>query len=256
MAKLKEKIANKNIHVIEDAAHAFGARYDDGSKVGSCDYSDMTVFSLHPVKSITTGEGGVITTNSYDLYKKLIRLRSHGINKLDDAFENYLLSKSNGETNPWYYEMQELGFNYRLTEIQSVLGISQLKRIDEFIETRAQLAQNYRKAIAGNELMFPAQEVDSVNSANHIFPLRINFAKINKSRREVMTELHSVGIGTQVHYIPIPLHPFYAKKGFSTVDLPEAMSYYHDTLTIPLFPTLRKSQQRKIVWSLENIITS
>ena len=241
-----------NLRIIEDAAHSFGAEYATGDKVGCCKFSDMTVFSLHPVKSMTTGEGGVITTNDLDLYKKLLRIRSHGINKLDDSFLSNLLSTTNGALNPWYYEMQELGFNYRLTEIQSELGLSQLNRLDGFINRRRILVQNYLELLQGNNIIRPAQQQTTLGSAHHIFPIRINFASSRINRNNLMKTLKSKGIGTQVHYIPIPLQPYYNALGFNVDDLPNAVDYYFETLTIPLFPKLKFRQQEKIIIELNN----
>jgi UDP-4-amino-4,6-dideoxy-N-acetyl-beta-L-altrosamine transaminase len=254
MRSISEFSLPKNIKIIEDAAHALGASYANGSKVGSCQYSDMTVFSFHPVKSITTGEGGMITTNSYDLYKKLLRLRSHGINKLDDELQFKLNSTTDGVVNPWYYEMQELGFNYRLTEIQAALGNSQLSRLDEFIAKRAKRVAWYRNAISESTSFRPALTCPTLTSAHHIFPIRINFTKNKLSKAQLMNSLKEKGIGSQVHYIPIPFQPFYRKLGFSTETIPESMSYYHEALTLPLYPRLRKFQQNTIIHTLQNLL--
>lgn len=254
MRKLNEIAKKGNIRIIEDAAHALGAIYDTGEKVGSCKYSDMTVFSFHPVKSITTGEGGMITTNDYGLYKKLLRLRSHGINKLDDEFRNPILSSTAGVTNPWYYEMIELGFNFRLTEIQAVLGISQMKRLDGFIKRRAKLVENYQKLIQNSLKIAAAQKANVAGSANHIFPIRIRFDKSPQSRNKVMNQLKNFGVHTQVHYIPIPSQPYYQQLGYEISAIPNAFSYYEEALTIPLFPNLTARKQRKVMRLLENLI--
>ena len=254
MKKLSDFTQSKNVKIIEDAAHALGALYPSGEKVGSCAYSDMTVFSFHPVKSITTGEGGMVTTNDYSLYKKLMRLRSHGINKLDDDFKNSILSRTSGVTNPWYYEMIELGFNFRLTEIQAVLGISQMKRLAKFIDKRTKLVKNYRNLLEFNSKIAPAQVCSINGSAHHIFPIRIKFSRGTKSRNEIMRNLKKHGIGSQVHYLPIPAHPYYTELGFSITEIPEAFAYYEEALTIPLFPSLKKRQQKRIMRILENSI--
>ena len=254
MEKLARLSAVKDIKIIEDAAHALGASYPNGNKVGSCEFSDMTVFSFHPVKSITTGEGGMITTNSHELYKKLLRLRSHGINKLNDSFESSLLSTTDGILNPWYYEMQQLGFNYRLTEIQAALGTSQLNRLDKFINKRRSRVAWYLLNLPEVHAVTPAQSTFSTLSAHHIFPIRVNYSELKTSRARLMKSLKERGIGTQVHYIPIPLHPYYQKLGFGVDKLPEAMSYYHEALSIPLYPGLKQSQQRKVIVELSSLI--
>ena len=254
MRKLKKIATQRNIRIIEDAAHALGAIYETGEKVGSCKFSDMTVFSFHPVKSITTGEGGMITTNDFDLYKKLLRLRSHGINKLDDEFRNSIMSSTAGVTNLWYYEMIELGFNYRLTEIQAVLGISQMKRLGGFIKRRAMLVENYQKLIQHSLKIVAAQKTNVVGSSNHIFPIRVKFDKSLKSRNKVMNQLKSFGVLTQVHYIPIPSQPYYQQLGYEITAIPNALSYYAEALTIPLFPNLTARKQRKVIRLLENLI--
>ena len=256
MEELSRLSAAKGVKIIEDAAHALGASYPNGKKVGSCEFSDMTVFSFHPVKSITTGEGGMITTNSYALYKKLLRLRSHGINKLNDSFESSLLSTTDGISNPWYYEMQELGFNYRLTELQAALGLSQIDRLDKFIKDRRSRVAWYLLNLSQVPSATPVQSNSSTLSAHHIFPIRVNYSELKISRARLMASLKERGIGTQVHYVPIPLHPYYQKLGFGIEKIPEAMSYYHEALTIPLYPSLKQSQQRKVIVELSNLIVS
>jgi UDP-4-amino-4,6-dideoxy-N-acetyl-beta-L-altrosamine transaminase len=237
----------KGIKIIEDAAHALGSRYKNGSKVGSCQFSDITVFSTHPVKSITTGEGGVITTNQEDIYLKLLRLRSHGINKLHDRMKSNLNAFTNGKLNLWYYEMNSLGFNYRLTEIQSVLGLSQLARIDKFLKCREKIARYYDEQFFGNDLVTPAQKFDRSISANHIYPVRINFRNLSINRNELMTQLRNLGIITQVHYIPIPMHPYYSDLGYECSDLFQSMNYYNECLTLPIFPKLNRRKQKFVV---------
>ena len=249
MKKIKSK--NKNQIIIEDAAHALGARYEDGSKVGSCKYSDATVFSFHPVKPITAGEGGVVTTNSFTLYKKLLRLRSHGINKLDDTFENKKYAFTNGKLNPWFYEMKELGYHYRITDIQCSLAISQMKKLDKFISKRKKIASIYRKKFNNLSNISVAHKKDFNNSGHHLFILRFNFKNMSINKVDLMNELKKIKIGTQVHYIPICLHPFYKKILKKNINLKNSMHYYEECLSIPLFYDLSVNEQNYVV---DNII--
>jgi UDP-4-amino-4,6-dideoxy-N-acetyl-beta-L-altrosamine transaminase len=247
MEKIYELCKRQNISIIEDAAHALGSKYITGEKIGSCKYSDMTVFSFHPVKSITTGEGGVVTTNNPDLYAKLLKLRSHGIQKNELEPSNELLGKTNRIKNLWYYEMDSIGYNYRLTEIQAALGVSQMKKVDKFIKKRRKIALRYDKLIS---------QIDSINSikkdsrnisANHLFPISIDFASTSRSKNDVMLELRQNGVMTQVHYMPIPLHPFYQKLGYNMEQLPNTFNFYFQTLSIPIYPGLSFRKQKKIV---------
>lgn len=254
MEKISEIAYRHDLRVIEDAAHALGAEYQNGAKVGSCEYSDMTVLSFHPVKSITTGEGGMVTTNDYDLYKSLLRLRSHGINKLDDEFQDLILSRTGGATNPWYYEMIELGYNYRMTEMQAVLGMSQLKRLRKFMNKRFRKVSKYSTLLQKINGVRFAQNCDLRKSANHILPVRIDFANLEISRMALMNSLRLVGVGSQVHYIPIPMQPYYKSLGYDFTNIPNAVSYYEECLSLPLFPSLSKLEQRKVVRELAKLI--
>lgn len=240
--------------VIEDAAHALGARQADGTRVGSCSNSDMTCFSFHPVKAIAAGEGGMITTNDTALYRRLLRLRSHGINKLDDPFQAPDAATENGQPNPWYYEMQELGYHYRITDIQCALALSQMKKLDTFIARRRTLARTYDAAFAGFRHLRPAQPAARDRSGLHIYVLRIDFAAIGSSRGDVMRALRARGIGSQVHYIPVPIQPHYARLGFGPADCPAAMSYYAEALSIPLFYDLTDAQQSEVIAALRDIV--
>jgi len=227
IAKIAEQ---QNLTVIEDAAHAIGACYEvDGVsfKVGSCAHSDMTIFSFHPVKHMTTGEGGMITTNSSDLYEKLCLLRTHGITKDQDK-----LSRNDG---PWYYEQHELGFNYRITDIQCALGLSQLKRLDDFVERRREIAARYNQAFSAcDELIVPVQR-SGTDSSWHLYMLGLR----SLDRRLVFEKLREAGLGVNVHYIPVHLQPYYQDKfGCKEGDFPEAETYYHGAITLPLFPTM------------------
>ena len=240
------EIAKKNdSYIIEDASHALGGYYPNGEPVGSCIYSEMTVFSLHPVKGVTAGEGGVITTNNKDFAGLLKQLRSHGICKGnfdlpgisvgDDTIINKEAALEDGKLNPWYYEMQNLGYNYRITDIQCALANSQLKKIERFIERKKEIVQKYDKFFKNTELLTLTQKDYRKISSLHLYVIRINFKKLKISRRQLMNKLFEEGIGTQVHYIPIPLHPFYANKGLLLSDFPAMENYYNEALSIPLY---------------------
>jgi len=254
MAEISQLAKVHDCRIIEDAAHAFGAVYETGDLVGSCKFSDLTVFSFHAVKSITTGEGGMITTNDEKLYKALLKLRSHGISKDEKTFQSEIYSTTNLKTNSWYYEMTNLGFHARMTEVQAALGISQLRYLKKFMRIRRILVKKYLLKLSNIEIVKPAQAVNHNLSGNHIFPIRIDFSKISLSRQELMNKLKERGIGTQVHYIPIQMQPFYAEKGYRAQDTPQALSYYFQCLTLPLFPKLRPWQQAKVVRILRELI--
>lgn len=253
-----EKIFNicqkESIRIIEDAAHALGATYDTGERIGSCKYSDLTVFSFHPVKSITTGEGGIITTNNEDLYLKLIKLRTHGIAKNDQPVQNEILGLTNGKRNVWYYEMQELGFHYRLTEIQAALGVSQMRRIDSFINKRRKVAKRYNKFLKKLNNLDVLKSNENMMGAFHLYPIKIKFDKILISKNDLIQALRKLGIMSQVHYIPIPLHPYYKNLGYTVAELPNAIDFYHRILSIPIYPGLSILKQRKVIRSLNKLI--
>jgi UDP-4-amino-4,6-dideoxy-N-acetyl-beta-L-altrosamine transaminase len=228
-----KKIADKrHLYIIEDAAHAIGSNYADGKPVGCCHKSDMTVFSFHPVKTITSGEGGAITTNNEVLYKKLLKLRTIGITK-----DEHELNKNPG---PWYYEMQLLGGNNRMTDIQAALGRSQLSRLAFFKQRRREIVDMYNKAFQNIPNITIPYEEKNVDSCFHLYVLQIDFDNIGKSRTKIMEELKQKGIGTQVHYIPVNSQPYYVKKygEYSAKDYPVTESYYNKCLSIPLFPMM------------------
>ena len=240
--------------VIEDAAHALGAKYHDGNFVGSCLNSLMTVFSFHPVKAIAAGEGGMITTNDESTYRKLLRLRSHGINKLDDPFQVPEQSVSSGHKNIWYYEMQTLGFNFRITDIQCALALSQFKKLDAFIARRNQLVEIYDIAFKVLQNVHPAQLVGRDLSGHHLYVLRINFKALKLNRAQLMEALRERQIGTQVHYIPVPAQPYYRNLGFRPEDYPNAMKYYEEALSIPLFYDLTDDMQKHVIESFKELV--
>jgi perosamine synthetase len=254
MGKIFNICQKESIRIIEDAAHALGASYDTGEKIGSCKYSDLTVFSFHPVKSITTGEGGLITTNNEDLYLKLIKLRSHGIEKNDQSVQNEILGLTNGKRNAWYYEMQQLGFHYRLTEIQAALGISQMRKIDKFINKRRKIAKRYNKSLKKLDNIEKLKSNENMIGAFHLYPIKIKFDKIIISKNDLIHALKKLGIMSQVHYIPIPMHPYYKSLGYTVDDLPNAIDFYYRVLSIPIYPGLSILKQRKITGSLNKLI--
>ena len=214
MLSVKKLCENKNIKIIEDCAHALGSSYKTGEKVGSCKYSDVSVFSFHPVKSITSGEGGVITTNNEEIYRRLLRLRSHGINKADDEFINKENAYTENLRNNWYYEMQELGFHYRITDIQSALGLSQMTKIKMFMKKRLELVKRYENAFENDKNIKTLISKDVSLSSNHLYVIKINFNKLKLTKANFQKKLLNKGIITQVHYIPLHLHPYLSKKLF------------------------------------------
>ncbi len=236
--------------IVEDAAHALGASYPCGSKVGSCSYSDCTVFSLHPVKSIAAGEGGVITTNNEQIFRRLLRLRSHGINKMDDKFLNLKNAYTEGIENLWYYEMTELGFHYRITDLQAALALSQLAKIDTFMKRREELVNKYQSYFGSSERVSIAQHVNVKNSANHIFPIAVDFGQKARKRNQLMQRLRNRGIITQVHYIPVVMQPFYQSLGEKARNYPESLSYYDKCLSLPLYYGLSDADQKKVIEAL------
>ncbi len=227
---------------IQDACHSIGASWENNLgirwKIGELPEADMTVFSFHPVKHITTGEGGMITTHSDAFAASLRRHRTHGITKDSGAFLNQAEAFApDGSVNPWYYEMQSLGFNYRLTDFQAALGMSQLQRLAENIVQRQTIVNAYHARLQGlPHLKFPVV-ADGVSHAYHLALVQIDFAAVGRSRAEVMSRMKADGIGTQVHYIPIPMMPYYAGSA-KMADLPDAMNYYRQALSLPCFPQL------------------
>ncbi len=237
LKEIKEIAERHNLLVIEDACHALGAEYLD-TRIGDCHYSDMAVFSFHPVKHITTGEGGMITTNSKEIYERLITLRTHGIKR-----DGFVGGKSHGA---WYYEMQELGFNYRLTDIQAALGISQLRKLPFFVSRRREIALMYNEAFKGLSLKTPIEPFNSKNSY-HLYVIRVK-EKSRISRKELYDRLKAQNIYCQVHYIPIHTMPFYQKElGYDWGDYPNAEEHYHRVLSLPIFPQMSNLEVEKVI---------
>ena len=224
--------------VIEDACHALGGSYR-GRKVGSCRYSDLSVFSFHPVKSITTAEGGMVLTNDQELYDRLCLLRTHGITR----DEGRMTGESDG---PWYYQQIDLGWNFRLNDLQAALGLSQMKRLDEFVSRRESLARRYDDRLEGLAVRLPGRQPDA-ESAWHLYVIRLELDRISKGRRQVWASLREAGIGVNVHYIPIHLQPYYQALGFRAGQFPEAERYYAEALTLPLYFRLTEDDQDRVV---------
>jgi perosamine synthetase len=231
------EIAKKyNLVVIEDAAHALGATYK-GRKVGSI--SDMTMFSFHPVKHITSGEGGIITTNNEEYYEKLLQFRSHGITRAKDKLNEY--------HGPWYYEMQFLGYNYRMTDIQAALGTSQLKKIEKFIELRRKYVEIYNEAFKDmDEIITPFQHEDG-ESSWHLYIIRLKLDKLTASRREIFEALQQQNIGVNVHYIPVHFQPYYQQLGYKKGICPNAEKLYEEMITLPLFPAMSEKDVNDVI---------
>ena len=231
--------------VIEDASHAIGGRYLE-QPIGSCEYSDITVFSFHPVKIVTTAEGGAALTNSKALADKMALYRSHGITRDEALMEN----ASHGG---WYYEQVDLGFNYRMTELQAALGVSQMSRLSEFVTARHELAVRYYDKLASLPIILPYQ-LPNTYSGLHLYVIRLNLNEISKTHKEVFDELRENGIGVNLHYIPVHLQPYYQKMGFKQGDFPNAESYYSNAISLPMFHGMTHEQQDEVISKLTQIL--
>lgn len=231
--------------IIEDASHAIGGRYKN-QPIGNCEYSDITVFSFHPVKIVTTAEGGVVTTNSKNLAIKLDLLRSHGITR-DDSL---MINESHGG---WYYEQVDLGFNYRMTEIQAALGVSQMSRLHDFVAKRNALAARYDELLKGLPLITPYQIEDSY-SGRHLYVIRLKISEIKLTHKECFEQLREKGIGVNLHYIPVHTQPYYKGLGFVVGQFMESEKYYTDAISIPLFHTMTEAQQDEVVSVLTEVL--
>lgn len=231
--------------IIEDASHAIGGKYK-GKFIGNGRYSDITVFSFHPVKIITTAEGGMALTNSDELARKMSLMRSHGITR--DAAE--MTHEPDGL---WYYQQIALGYNYRMTELQAALGLSQMTRLDEYVAARAERAARYQQRLATMLIDLPVVDEDSL-SAWHLYVIRLQLEHLNKSHKDVFTELRNAGIGVNLHYIPVHLQPYYQAMGFRAGDFPEAEQYYRRAISIPLYACLSEAEQDQVCSAMERIL--
>lgn len=232
--------------VIEDASHAIGGKYR-GEFIGNGRYSDITVFSFHPVKIITTAEGGMALTNDAELAQSMALLRSHGITR-DPA------QMTHAADGPWYYQQIGLGYNYRMTELQAALGVSQMERLDQYVARRHQLAQRYDELLAGLPLTTPWQHPDSY-SGLHLYVIRLQLDKISKTHRQVFDALREQGIGVNLHYIPVHTQPHYQRMGFKAGDFPEAQRYYTEAISLPMFQTMSEEQQDEVIAALRKALT-
>jgi UDP-4-amino-4,6-dideoxy-N-acetyl-beta-L-altrosamine transaminase len=231
--------------IIEDASHAIGGKYK-GEPIGNGRYSDITVFSFHPVKIITTAEGGMALTNDDGLARKMDLLRSHGVTRNPELM-------THAPDGPWYYQQIELGYNYRLTELQAALGHSQLDRLDEYVARRHAIARRYDELLSGLPLTLPWQHPDGY-SGLHLYVVRVQPSA--RSHREVFEALRAAGIGVNLHYIPVHTQPYYARMGFKVGDFPEAERYYAEAISLPMYPGLTHQQQNEVVDALKPILTS
>lgn len=242
--KLSQKYG---FRIIEDASHAIGGKYAQ-EFIGGCTFSDITVFSFHPVKIITTGEGGMCTTNNVKLAERMNLLRSHGITRDRELMKN----PSDGL---WYYEQIDLGFNYRMTEIQAALGLSQMNRIDGFIARRTEIAINYSSMLSALPIVLPYQNLNT-NSSFHLYVIRLKLNELNKSHKFIFEDLRSKGIGVNLHYIPIYRQPYYQLMGFMSSNFPQAEQYYEEAISIPVFSEMSDSQQLKVINTLEEVLSA
>lgn len=231
--------------IIEDASHAIGGKYK-GEPIGNCRYSDITVFSFHPVKIVTTAEGGMAVTNRAELARKLDLLRSHGITR-----NSSLMTKP--MDGPWYYEQIDLGFNYRMTELQAALGVSQMQRLDDFVAKRHKLAQRYNELLKDLPIMLPWQHEDGY-SGLHLYVIRLQLDKITKTHLEVFEGMREAGILVNLHYIPVHMQPYYQAMGFEIGQFPQAEQYYQEAMSIPMFPTMTEEQQDKVIATLTELL--
>ncbi|NBB65683.1 UDP-4-amino-4,6-dideoxy-N-acetyl-beta-L-altrosamine transaminase [Pseudomonas sp. ODNR1LW] len=244
MSAFRDIADEAGVRLVEDAAHAIGSEHGQG-KVGDCRHSDATVFSFHPVKTMTTGEGGAVTTNDPDLYERLLLLRTHGITR-----EPARLSEQPGA---WWYEQQRLGFNYRLTDLQAALGSSQLQKLDRFIDRRLTIVDRYQAAFAGLDWLRPPLPRGQARIGYHLFVVQIDFERLGRSRSEVMAALAAQGVGSQVHYIPVPRQPWYRETYGEPERFPAADLYYDRALSLPLFPAMTDEEVERVIFAVRDL---
>ncbi|MEJ5139566.1 MULTISPECIES: UDP-4-amino-4,6-dideoxy-N-acetyl-beta-L-altrosamine transaminase [Acinetobacter] len=245
MEKIHALSKEYGFHIIEDASHAIGGKYKD-QYIGSNQYSDITIFSFHPVKIITTAEGGMALTNNEELAKKMDLFRSHGVTRNPEL----MTKPSEG---PWYYQQVELGYNYRMTELQAALGVTQLARLVTFVAKRHEIATKYNELLKDLPLIVPYQLPDTY-SGLHLYVIRLKQKELSKDRKEIFEALRGKGIGVNVHYIPVHTQPYYEKLGFKQGDFPEAEAYYEAAISLPMFPDLNDEQIQYIYQTLKDVL--
>ncbi|GCA52245.1 UDP-4-amino-4-deoxy-L-arabinose--oxoglutarate aminotransferase [Sinorhizobium sp. KGO-5] len=241
MEEIHELGKRYGFKVIEDASHAIGGKYQ-GEPIGNCRFSDVTVFSFHPVKIVTTAEGGAALTNNRELADRMALFRSHGITR-DPA------AMTHEPDGPWYYQQLDLGYNYRMTDMQAALGLSQMARLNEYVARRHVLARRYDEMLAPLPVVRPWQHPDSY-SGLHLYVIRLELANVSKSRRAVFEGLRARGVGVNLHYIPIHTQPYYSRFGFRNGDFPESERYYEEAITLPMYPLMSEAQQDEVVAAL------
>lgn len=245
MEKIYQLSQEYGFKIIEDASHAIGGKYQE-QYIGSCQYSDITIFSFHPVKIVTTAEGGMAVTNNEKLAQKMDLLRSHGITRNTEL----MTKESDGV---WYYQQIDLGFNYRMTELQAGLGVSQMQRLEQFVAKRHQIAKRYNELFADLPVVLPYQ-LENTYSGLHLYVIRLKLDKLKKTHQQIFNELRERGIGVNVHYIPVHTQPYYQNLGFKQGDFPNAEQYYAEAVSLPMFPDLTDEQIQYIYTTLKEVL--